>query len=47
LQYYHIELNPNSRKIVYNSTAMEKYEYQRLPMGLCNSPDFFQEKWVH
>jgi Reverse transcriptase (RNA-dependent DNA polymerase) len=21
-----------------------KYEYQRLPMGLCNSPDIFQEK---
>ena len=20
-----------------------KYEYQRLPMGLCNSPDIFQE----
>ena len=21
-----------------------KYEYQQLPMGLCNSPDIFQEK---
>ena len=21
-----------------------KYEYQKLPMGLCNSPDIFQEK---
>ena len=21
-----------------------KYEYLRLPMGLCNSPDIFQEK---
>jgi hypothetical protein len=21
-----------------------KYEYQRLPMGLCNSPDIFQEQ---
>ena len=20
-----------------------KYEYQKLPMGLCNSPDIFQE----
>ena len=23
---------------------MGKYEYLRLPMGLCNSPDIFQEK---
>ncbi len=22
----------------------DKYEYQRLPLGLCNSPDIFQEK---
>ena len=21
-----------------------KYEYQKLPMGLCNSPDIFQDK---
>ena len=21
-----------------------KFEYQRIPMGLCNSPDIFQEK---
>ena len=21
-----------------------KYEYTRLPMGLCNNPDIFQEK---
>ena len=25
-------------------TQWGKYEYQRLPMGLCNSPDIFQEK---
>jgi len=25
-------------------TPWGKYEYQRLPMGLCNSPDIFQEK---
>ena len=23
---------------------MGQYEYQQLPMGLCNSPDIFQEK---
>ena len=24
-------------------TQWGKYEYQQLPMGLCNSPDIFQE----
>ena len=28
---------------MYDSTT-GKFEYQRLPMGLCNSPDIFQEK---
>ena len=23
---------------------MDKYEYQKMPMGLCYSPEFFQEK---
>ena len=26
------------------SVSMGKYEYLRLPQGLCNSPDIFQEK---
>jgi hypothetical protein len=30
---------------MYNNLLLfGKYEYQRLPMGLCNSPDIFQEK---
>ena len=29
---------------MYHCTSMGKYEYCRLPMGLCNSPDIFQEK---
>ena len=24
-------------------TQWGRYEYQRLPMGMCNSPDIFQE----
>ncbi len=42
--YYHIELNPDSRKLCTIVLPWGKYEYQRLPMGLCNSPDIFQEK---
>jgi len=42
--YYHIELNPDSRKLCTIVLPWGNYEYQRLPMGLCNSPDIFQEK---
>jgi RNase H-like domain found in reverse transcriptase/Reverse transcriptase (RNA-dependent DNA polymerase)/Integrase zinc binding domain len=42
--YYHIELSPNSRALCTIVLPWGKYEYQRLPMGLCNSPDIFQEK---
>jgi len=42
--YYHIELNPISRKLCTIVLLWGKYEYQRLPMGLCNSPDISQEK---
>jgi hypothetical protein len=42
--YYHIELNPDSKKYCTIVMPFGKYEYQRIPMGLCNSPDIFQEK---
>jgi len=42
--YYHIKLDPNSRKLCTIVLPWGKYEYLRLPMGLCNSPDIFQEK---
>ncbi|HSN67194.1 MAG TPA: reverse transcriptase domain-containing protein [Fusibacter sp.] len=42
--YYHIKLNPFSRSLCTIVLPWGKYEYQRLPMGLCNSPDIFQEK---
>ncbi len=42
--YYHIELTPNSKRYCTIVLPWGKYEYQRLPMGLCNSPDIFQEK---
>ena len=37
MRYYHITLCPVS-------LPLDKYEYQKLSMGLCNSPDIFQEK---
>ena len=29
---------------MYTSISMGTYEMQALPMGLCNSPDIFQER---
>ena len=42
--YYHIELSPTSKQLCTLVFPFGKYEMQRLPMGLCNSPDIFQEK---
>ena len=42
--YYHIELDPQSKQLCTIVLPWGKYEYQKLPMGLCNSPDIFQEK---
>jgi putative transposase len=40
--YYHIELSPSSKHLCTIVMPFGKYEYQHLPMGLCNSPDIFQ-----
>jgi len=42
--HYHIILSPNSSRYCTIVLPWGKYEYLRLPMGLCNSPDIFQEK---
>ena len=42
--YYHIVLTPASSRLCTIVTPWGKYEYLRLPMGLCNSPDIFQER---
>ena len=42
--YYHIELDAHSKVLCTIVLPWGKYEYQRLPMELCNSQDIFQEK---
>ena len=42
--YYHIELTLGSSALCMIVLPWGKYEYVKLPMGLCNSPDIFQEK---
>ena len=42
--YYHIELSPESKELCTIVLPSGQHEYQCLPMGLCNSPDIFQEK---
>jgi len=42
--YYHIELTPNSSALCTIILPWGKYEYLKLPMGLANSQDIFQEK---
>ena len=42
--YYHIEISAKSKELCTIVTQWGKYKYQRLPMGLCNSPDIFQDK---
>ena len=42
--YYHIEISAESKELCTIVTQWYKYEYQRLPMGLCNRPNIFQEK---
>ena len=42
--YYHILLTPHAATLCTIVFPWGKYEYLRLPMGLCNSPDIFQEK---
>ena len=41
--YYHIELSSVSKQLCTILPPWVKYEYQNIPMGVCNSPDIFQE----
>ncbi|XP_055523219.1 uncharacterized protein K02A2.6-like [Wyeomyia smithii] len=41
--FYHIELAENSRHLTNFCTEFGMFRYVRLPFGLCNAPDIFQE----
>jgi hypothetical protein len=43
MAYYHIKLSPFSKPLCTIVMPFGKHKYQCLPMGLCNSPDIFQE----
>jgi len=42
--YYHIRLDASSKELCTVVLPFGKCEHQAIPMGLCNSPDIFQEK---
>ena len=42
--YYNIHLDMESQNMCVIVFPWGKYAYQRLPMGLCNAPDIFQQK---
>ena len=42
--HYNISLCPVCQKLCTIVLPWGKFEYQKIPMGLCNSRDIFQEK---
>ncbi len=41
--YYHIPIDEESQKLCTTILPWGKYQYKRLPMGLANAPDIFQQ----
>lgn len=41
--FFHVELHENSRHLTNFFAGNATYRYKRLPFGLCNAPDIFQE----
>ena len=42
--YYHIELSPGTKQLCTILLLWGEYEYQKLPIGVCDSPNIFHEK---
>ena len=42
--YFHIRLSEHARNLCTIILPCGKYRYKRLPMGVSNPPDIFQEK---
>ena len=42
--YYHIELSTETKQLCNIVPPLGKYEYQKTPMGVCDSPTTPQEK---
>ena len=42
--YYYIRLSENASNLYTIIIPWGKYHYKRLPMGISNSPDIFQQK---
>ena len=42
--YYHIQLRKNASNLCIIILMWGKYRYKRLPMGVANSPEIFQQK---
>ena len=40
---YNIELSPGTKHFCTIVVPWRKFKYQKLPLGICNSPDIFQE----
>jgi len=41
---HHVRLDPASKQLCAVALPFGKHEHQAILMGLCNSPDIFQEK---
>ena len=45
--YYHIELSPGAKQLCNIVLPRGKYEYQKITMGVCNSPYIYNEKYLN